>query len=148
MQAHVWQACALCVSLVGSTSCHDLDGWRAQAFQDLAAELPWFLACAQQTWCNVCWPGGLSHSSRAGAAGTVQAFQDLAEELPWSKHVHSKLVCALTREVMNEHNPPMVLPNGAVYSQKAIQQLANAEGVFTCPVTGALVASPIITLII
>ena len=78
--------------------------------------------------------------------GTAQAFQDLAEELPWSKHVHSKLVCALTREVMNEHNPPMVLPNGAVYSQKAIQQLASAKGVFTCPHTGALVASLTITL--
>ncbi|KAK9843527.1 hypothetical protein WJX81_007413 [Elliptochloris bilobata] len=66
----------------------------------------------------------------------LKAFQDLAEGLPWSKHVHSKLVCALTREVMNEHNPPMVLPNGAVYSQKAIEQLASAKGVFMCPHTG------------
>ena len=67
----------------------------------------------------------------------AQAFQDLAEDLPWAKHVHSKLVCAVTREVMNEHNPPMVLPNGAVYSQKAIEQLASAKGVFMCPHTGA-----------
>ena len=70
-------------------------------------------------------------------AGAAQAFQDLAEGLPWAKHVHSKLVCAVTREVMNEHNPPMVLPNGAVYSQKAIEQLASAKGVFMCPHTGA-----------
>jgi hypothetical protein len=71
----------------------------------------------------------------------VQAFQDLAQGLPWSKHVHSKLVCALTREIMNEHNPPMVLPNGAVYSQKAIQQLASAKGVFMCPNTGVHLAT-------
>ena len=71
----------------------------------------------------------------------AQAFQDLAQGLPWSKHVHSKLVCALTREIMNEHNPPMVLPNGAVYSQKAIQQLASAKGVFMCPNTGVHLAT-------
>ena len=72
----------------------------------------------------------------------AQAFQALAEDLPWAKHVHSKLVCAVTREVMNEHNPPMVLPNGAVYSQKAIEQLASAKGVFMCPHTGARLPMP------
>ena len=77
---------------------------------------------------------------RCVSAG-AQAFQDLAQGLPWSKHVHSKLVCALTREIMNEHNPPMVLPNGAVYSQKAIEQLASAKGVFMCPNTGMHLAT-------
>jgi hypothetical protein len=68
----------------------------------------------------------------------VQKFQKLAEGLPWSKHVHSKLVCAITREIMNEHNPPMVLPNGAVYSEKAVQQVASRNhNIFTCPKTGA-----------
>lgn len=67
----------------------------------------------------------------------VQKFQKLAEALPWSKHVHSKLVCSITREIMNEHNPPMVLPNGAVYSEKAVQQVASKNhNIFTCPKTG------------
>ena len=67
----------------------------------------------------------------------LQKFQRLAEQLPWSKHVHSKLICAITRELMNEHNPPMVLPNGAVYSQKAVQMMAaKNHGIFTCPKTG------------
>ena len=35
-------------------------------------------------------------------------FRALAAGLPFSKHVHSKLVCAITRAPMNEHNPPMV----------------------------------------
>ena len=67
----------------------------------------------------------------------LQKFQRLAEQLPWSKHVHSKLICAITRDLMNEHNPPMVLPNGAVHSQKAVQMMAaKNHGIFTCPKTG------------
>lgn len=80
--------------------------------------------------------GEKGHRPRNVLGWPAQAFQDLAQDLPWAKHVHSKLVCAVTREVMNEHNPPMVLPNGAVYSQKAIEQLASAKGVFMCPHTG------------
>ena len=67
----------------------------------------------------------------------MQKFQKLAEQLPWSKHVHSKLICAITHDLMNEHNPPMVLPNGAVYSQKAVEiTAAKNHGIFTCPKTG------------
>ena len=71
-------------------------------------------------------------------AWCAQKFQKLAEGLPWSKHVHSKLVCSITREIMDEHNPPMVLPNGAVYSERAVQHVASKNhGIFTCPKTGA-----------
>lgn len=38
----------------------------------------------------------------------LDTFRQLAAGLPFSKHVHSKLVCAITRAQMNEHNPPMV----------------------------------------
>ena len=42
---------------------------------------------------------------------------------------------------MNEHNPPMVLPNGYVYSEKAVQDMAaRSEGMFTCPKTGKSLA--------
>ncbi len=43
-------------------------------------------------------------------------------DLPFSKHVHSKLVCAITRQRMDEHNPPMVTPKGACYSEAGMRQ--------------------------
>lgn len=69
----------------------------------------------------------------------LPAFRRLAEPLPFAKHVHSKLVCAITGEPMNEHNPPMVTPlGGAVYSQRGVSLVASRNGgVFVCPDTGA-----------
>jgi hypothetical protein len=65
-------------------------------------------------------------------------FKALAASLPCAKHVHSKLICAVTREIMNDANPPMVLPNGYVYSQKAVDQIAGKNnGRIVCPHTGA-----------
>lgn len=64
-------------------------------------------------------------------------FRDLAMGLPIAKHGRSKLVCCITKEMMNEHNPPMVMPNGYVYSQKAISQIvARNDGEVVCPITG------------
>mmetsp|Transcript_5102 Transcript_5102/g.10456 ORF Transcript_5102/g.10456 Transcript_5102/m.10456 type:complete len:393 (-) Transcript_5102:261-1439(-) len=64
-------------------------------------------------------------------------FQTLAAGLPYAKHLHSKLVCFVTKELMNEDNPPMVLPNGYVYSYKALQEMAQKNsGTITCPRTG------------
>ena len=52
------------------------------------------------------------------------------------QHVHSKLVCALTHEVMDVDNPPLVLPNGRVYSTKAVQLIAaRNDGNMVCPET-------------
>jgi hypothetical protein len=50
----------------------------------------------------------------------LESFRSLAAPLPFAKHLQSKLVCHLTRELMNENNPPMVLPNGYVYSLKVL----------------------------
>jgi len=64
-------------------------------------------------------------------------MRELAQGLPWAKHMTSKLVCALTKSVMNDSNPPMVLPNGYVYSRQGLDDLAAAHsGIITCPVTG------------
>lgn len=66
-------------------------------------------------------------------------YRELAEKLPYAKHVHSKLICALTGRVMTEHNPPMALPNGHVYSQEGLEAMAAAAGGrVTCPTTGAV----------
>ena len=47
-----------------------------------------------------------------------EVIRTLAEPLPFAKHIHSKLVCYISKEPMNEDNPPLVLPNGYVYSSK------------------------------
>lgn len=45
-----------------------------------------------------------------------QTLGSLAEKLPLSHHVNSTIVCRMSGKIMNEDNPPMLLPNGRVYS--------------------------------
>eukprot|EP01016_Furgasonia_blochmanni_P047938 TRINITY_DN7095_c0_g1_i8.p1 TRINITY_DN7095_c0_g1~~TRINITY_DN7095_c0_g1_i8.p1 ORF type:complete len:114 (-),score=0.71 TRINITY_DN7095_c0_g1_i8:160-501(-) len=45
-------------------------------------------------------------------------FQKLSQPLPYTHKTHSSLICRVTGEVMDEHNPPIALPNQHVYSQK------------------------------
>jgi len=89
------------------------------------------LAHAQYTNVSMpIWSGTVYHCA-------MQQFQKLAEGLPYSKHIHSTLICPVTLEVMNEDNPPMVAPSGAVYSEKALCQIsAQHNGMFKDPETG------------
>jgi len=45
-------------------------------------------------------------------------LNQLAEPLPFAHCAHSRLICSITGELMNEHNHPMMLPNGRVYGEK------------------------------
>ncbi|KAF8397582.1 hypothetical protein HHK36_016502 [Tetracentron sinense] len=66
-----------------------------------------------------------------------ESFRKLASSLPFSKQHHSKLVCYITKELMDTENPPLVLPNGYVYSSKALEEMAKKnDGKITCPRTG------------
>mmetsp|Transcript_5095 Transcript_5095/g.15560 ORF Transcript_5095/g.15560 Transcript_5095/m.15560 type:complete len:437 (-) Transcript_5095:89-1399(-) len=67
----------------------------------------------------------------------VPEVRALARGLPRARAPRTALVCPISGEVMSEENPPMVLPNGLVYSLKALQRLADASpsGVVTCPRT-------------
>ncbi|MQM09666.1 hypothetical protein Taro_042542 [Colocasia esculenta] len=47
-----------------------------------------------------------------------ESFRKLATSLPFSKQQNSKLVCYISKELMDTENPPLVLPNGYVYSTK------------------------------
>ncbi|KDN47068.1 hypothetical protein RSAG8_03845, partial [Rhizoctonia solani AG-8 WAC10335] len=61
----------------------------------------------------------------------------LAKEVPWSHHVNSVIVCRITGKIMDGDNPPLCLPNGQVYSQRALEeQAAKNNGQVTCPKTG------------
>ncbi|KAF7132408.1 hypothetical protein RHSIM_Rhsim09G0155700 [Rhododendron simsii] len=66
-----------------------------------------------------------------------ESFRKLAQPLPFSKQHHSKLLCYITKELMDTENPPLVLPNGYVYSTKALEEMAKKNcGRITCPRTG------------
>ncbi|KAJ8564943.1 hypothetical protein K7X08_001403 [Anisodus acutangulus] len=66
-----------------------------------------------------------------------ESFRKLATPLPYSKQHHSKLVCYITKELMDTENPPLVLPNGYVYSTKALEEMSKKnDGTITCPRTG------------
>ncbi|KAL5232299.1 hypothetical protein ABZP36_031075 [Zizania latifolia] len=68
---------------------------------------------------------------------SLEGFRKLAEPLPFSKQHHSKLVCYITKELMDTENPPLVFPNGYVYSTKALDEMAKKNGgKVTCPRTG------------
>ncbi|KAJ4978678.1 hypothetical protein NE237_009458 [Protea cynaroides] len=68
-----------------------------------------------------------------------ESFRKLALPLPFSKQQHSKLVCYITKELMDTENPPLVLPNGYVYSTKALEEMARKNnGKVTCPRTGLI----------
>ncbi|CAO3612457.1 unnamed protein product [Mucor hiemalis] len=61
----------------------------------------------------------------------------LAEKLPLSHHVNSTIVCRISGRIMNEDNPPMLLPNGRVYSFDALRDMAlKFDGKISCPRTG------------
>jgi macrophage erythroblast attacher len=53
----------------------------------------------------------------------------LAQPLPYAQHVNSCLVCRISGAIMNEDNPPMVLPNGNVYGYNALMDLLHNTGV-------------------
>eukprot|EP01006_Ploeotia_vitrea_P025461 TRINITY_DN58329_c0_g1_i1.p1 TRINITY_DN58329_c0_g1~~TRINITY_DN58329_c0_g1_i1.p1 ORF type:complete len:412 (+),score=43.01 TRINITY_DN58329_c0_g1_i1:31-1266(+) len=64
-----------------------------------------------------------------------QEFQQLAEDLPKANRKNSTLVCRVSGEVMDGDNPPLVLPNGRVYSTQSLKKLRDVDGTVCCPAT-------------
>lgn len=58
----------------------------------------------------------------------VEPYLSLAQSLPRGRHENSILVCSISGEIMDENNPPMALPNGNVYSMKALTKMAAENG--------------------
>ena len=66
-----------------------------------------------------------------------ETYQELAKDLPFAHHHHSKIVCRITGDIMDDNNPAMVLPNNNVYSLKGLEELAKKnKGVIVDPRTG------------
>ncbi|XP_014666387.1 PREDICTED: macrophage erythroblast attacher-like [Priapulus caudatus] len=65
-----------------------------------------------------------------------QYLNDLASKLPFAHCSQSRLVCHLSGKPLNEHNHPMMLPNGYVYGENALLSMAVENGgKITCPRT-------------
>ena len=47
-----------------------------------------------------------------------------------------RLTCRVTGKVMDADNPPMVLPNGQVFSRQACQEVLMETSMVVCPVSG------------
>ncbi|XP_026322860.1 E3 ubiquitin-protein transferase MAEA isoform X2 [Hyposmocoma kahamanoa] len=62
-------------------------------------------------------------------------LNSLAKTLPHAHCSHSRLVCRISRRPLDEHNQPMVLPNGQVYGEKALREMVKEHGTIICPKT-------------
>ncbi len=71
----------------------------------------------------------------------LPAFRQLAEGLPYARHVHSKLICAITRELMDEHNPPAALPNGWAARMRRVSTPLCLPSLCLCPPARLMVPS-------
>nr|XP_054766274.1 E3 ubiquitin-protein transferase MAEA-like [Lytechinus pictus] len=58
------------------------------------------------------------HAKNADCPVCSKNLNELAKSLPFAHCAQSRLVCSMSGQVMNEHNPPMMLPNGYVYGEK------------------------------
>uniref|UniRef100_A0A182SIE8 E3 ubiquitin-protein transferase MAEA n=1 Tax=Anopheles maculatus TaxID=74869 RepID=A0A182SIE8_9DIPT len=67
---------------------------------------------------------------------------EIAEDLPFSHCAQSRLICRITGKPLNEHNLPMMLPNGQVFGQQAIDQMRRVNDVLVCPKTNEMFRLP------
>lgn len=80
------------------------------------------------------------YSSRENRNAGCPVCQDwlniLAMPLPFAHCSQSRLVCHISGLPLNEHNQPMVLPNGYVYGEQGLMQMAaENNGQVICPKT-------------
>jgi len=64
------------------------------------------------------------------------ALNTLAIALPFAHCSQSRLVCSMSGKPLNENNVPMMLPNGYVYGEQALNKMAKEnDGQIVCPRT-------------
>lgn len=66
-----------------------------------------------------------------------RVFNELAKPLPFAHSSQSRLLCHISGDRMNEHNHPLMLPNGNVYGEVSMHQMASdsIENTVVCPRT-------------
>lgn len=79
---------------------------------------------------------GIKESKNPSCPVCNNSFNILATSLPMAHCSQSRLFCSISGLPLNEHNQPMMLPNGHVYGAQALQQMANINnGNVICPKT-------------
>ena len=64
------------------------------------------------------------------------ALNKLAMTLPYAHCSQSRLICAISGKPLDENNRPMMLPNGFVYGENALNKMAaDNDGQIVCPRT-------------
>ena len=88
--------------------------------------------CAIRTSC--CYKEDKFHPQCPTCEPSLKA---IAKGLPTAPLSQSRVICRLSGEVMNEHNPPLMLPNGNAYSTQALLNMSQMNsGRVVCPLTG------------
>jgi len=62
-------------------------------------------------------------------------LNELAKRLPYQHCLQSKLICPISGQPLNEHNPPMMLPNGHIYGELSLKSMVAQNGRIVCPKT-------------
>ncbi len=89
------------------------------------------LSCMKTTQCY------RHHGDRNNECPVCQVpLNDLAAPLPFAHCSQSRLICYISGKPLNEHNRPMMLPNGFVYGEHALTKMAaENDGQIVCPRT-------------
>ncbi len=70
-----------------------------------------------------------------------EPLHQLAHQLPYAHCSQSRLICYISGHPLNEHNQPLMLPNGFVYGEEALAKMAvENEGQIICPRTKEIYA--------
>ena len=62
-----------------------------------------------------CYKEGDQASKNPDCPICTRHINKLARGLPFAHCANSRLICRISGQALNEHNPPMMLPNGYVY---------------------------------
>jgi macrophage erythroblast attacher len=59
-----------------------------------------------------------SASRNVNCPACSEEFKEIVKNVPTAQYLNSSLVCRISGAVMDERNPPLVLPNGYCYSTR------------------------------
>lgn len=64
-------------------------------------------------------------------------LQKLSKCVPYACHSQTSIICRILGTPIDEFNPPVVLPNGQLYSEQGVKKIME-DNKFKCPVTGSV----------
>lgn len=71
-------------------------------------------------------------------------LQKLSKCVPYACHSQTSIICRILGTPIDEFNPPVVLPNGQLYSEQGAKKIME-DGKVKCPVTGSVYSANQIT---